>query len=80
MGTNDTGHICFAADDDDNRRRLDAVVARHLSECSRTRAAGLIRAGDIQLNRLQVKPSQRVSTGDEITMTIMVRNYALRGY
>lgn len=66
MDTNDSGFIYFTADDDDDRRRLDAVVARHLTDCSRTKATGLIRAGFIHVNRLKVKPSQRVSPGDEI--------------
>ncbi len=66
MDTNDSGEFSFTADETDDRRRLDAVVVRYLIACSRTKAAGLIRAGFIVLNRCEAKPSQLVCPGDEI--------------
>ncbi len=66
MGFSDNGAFSFIASDGDDDQRLDTVVARHVRQCSRTRAAGLIRKGFIQLNRHEVKPSQRVHLGEEI--------------
>lgn len=66
MGSSDSGAFCFIVNDCDDDQRLDTVVARHIVQCSRTRAAGLIRGGFIRLNRHEVKPSQRVHSGEEV--------------
>jgi 23S rRNA pseudouridine1911/1915/1917 synthase len=50
--------------------RLDALVAAHLKDCSRSYAAVLIRQGNIQVDGAPVKPSYSVKSHDQITIQI----------
>jgi len=62
----DSGAFIFTASESDAGQRLDSVIASHLSQCSRTQAAGLIRDGFIRLDSQVVKPAHRVHSGEEI--------------
>jgi 23S rRNA pseudouridine1911/1915/1917 synthase len=50
--------------------RLDAFVAGHLPELSRTRAVQLIAEGHVRLNGGSARKSERVAAGDEIEMHV----------
>jgi len=54
------------ADEFDNGRRLDIVVASHLHACSRSLAASLIAARKIVVDGRAKKPGYRVKTGERI--------------
>ena len=62
--------IDFLASSQDDRQRLDAILAAHLPNCSRSFAAALIRHGHIRVNDTERKPSYKVRLGDHITGTI----------
>lgn len=50
----------------DSGQRLDLLVSSHISDCSRSAAANLIRAGKIRVQGVTQKPGYRVRPGDEI--------------
>ena len=50
----------------DQGKRLDAMVAAHLSDLSRSLAAMHIRSGAVQVNEALRKPGYRVKPGDLI--------------
>lgn len=54
----------------DQGKRLDVVVAAHLSDCSRSFAASLIADDKIRVDGQNKKPSYRVRVGDDIEGTI----------
>ena len=54
------------ADESDNGRRLDFVVASHIHACSRSMAASLIAARQIVVDGCSKKPGYRVKTGERI--------------
>lgn len=62
----DSGAFFFTASESDAGQRLDSVIAGHLSQCSRTQAASLIKDGFIRLDSQVVKPAYRVRLGEEI--------------
>ncbi|MEA3279398.1 MAG: RluA family pseudouridine synthase [Thermodesulfobacteriota bacterium] len=51
--------------------RLDVVIASHISDCSRSLSASLIRKGKILVCGGVKKPGYHVKTGDEISGTIL---------
>jgi len=61
-----TGDIRFTVTRADDGRRLDMVIASHISQCSRTLAATLIKDGFIRLDNQVVKPAHQVRSGDDI--------------
>ena len=63
---NGSGDIRFTATVADDGLRLDRVIAEHIPQCSRTRAANLIKDGFIRLNGQVVKPAQPVHSGGDI--------------
>ncbi|WP_457552880.1 RluA family pseudouridine synthase [Desulfobacula sp.] len=50
--------------------RLDTIIFNFINACSRSRAAKLIRAGDILVNNEKKKPGFRVKPGDFVTGVI----------
>ena len=66
------GAFSILADESDQGRRLDAVVAARLSDCSRSLVADLITRGKILVSGRPKKPGYRVKTGDEIRGQIPV--------
>lgn len=58
------------AEHPDSGKRLDAVVAAHLSDLSRAFAATLIRNGVVRVNEESRKPGYRVKPGDVIQGSI----------
>ena len=50
--------------------RLDAFLAKELSDISRSQIQTLIKSGDIQVNGNTVKPKQALEADDEITINI----------
>jgi len=51
-------------------RRLDVIIASHISNCSRSFSAGLIQRGEILVQGEVKKPGYRVKTGDNIRINI----------
>ena len=64
MSRNGAFSICVA--NSDQGRRLDVLVATHLSNCSRSFAANLISNAEIRVDGQPKKPGYRVKTGDKI--------------
>jgi len=60
----DSHPFSFDISSSDAGLRLDAVVSTHVSDCSRSHAARLIRDGLIRLNTELKKPGYRVKAGD----------------
>ncbi len=54
---------------DEGGTRLDHYLVRRIPEQSRSRLAGFIRSGHIQVNNATVKPGCRLQAGDEIQIT-----------
>jgi 23S rRNA pseudouridine1911/1915/1917 synthase len=54
----------------DHNRRLDAVVAAHLPDCSRSLAARLIRKRAILVNDQPQKPGYRIKSGEQILVRL----------
>ena len=65
-----TGALTIFAGPADHNRRLDAVVAAHLPDCSRSLAASLIGDQQILVDNLPKKPGYRVKSGEQITARI----------
>ncbi|MGB5746059.1 MAG: RluA family pseudouridine synthase [Desulfobacterales bacterium] len=61
-----TGAFTIFAGVADHNRRLDAVVAVHLPDCSRSLAANLIGSHKILVDNHPKKPGYRVKAGDKI--------------
>ncbi len=61
-----TGAFTILAGEADHNRRLDAVVAAHLPDCSRSLAAHLIGRQKILVDHHPKKPGYRVKSGDRI--------------
>ena len=51
-------------------RRLDVFLSAELPELSRSRLQALVRAGDVLLNGLSVRPSQILRDGDRVTVSV----------
>jgi len=51
-------------------RRLDVIIASHISNCSRSFSSGLIQKGEILVQGEVKKPGYRVKTGDNISVNI----------
>jgi len=66
------GAFTILADESDQGRRLDAVVAAHLPDCSRSLAVILIANRDILVDNQAKKPGYRVKCGDKILGRIPV--------
>jgi len=66
------GAFTILADESDQGRRLDAVVAAHLPDCSRSLAVNLISNLDILVDNQAKKPGYRVKCGDKILGRIPV--------
>jgi 23S rRNA pseudouridine1911/1915/1917 synthase len=64
------GTFTLLADESDHGRRLDAVVAAHLPDCSRSLAVNLIVTRKIFVGGRIKKPGYRVKCGDEILVQI----------
>ena len=64
--TNDNQAFSIIADEHSAGQRLDVLIASHLTDCSRSLAAALIRKGIIQVGSETRKPGYRVQTGDRI--------------
>jgi 23S rRNA pseudouridine1911/1915/1917 synthase len=64
MSRNGAFSICVTKSD--HGQRLDALVASHLSDCSRSFAAHLISNTNIRVDGQPKKPGYRVKTGDNI--------------
>lgn len=65
-----TGTFTIFADAADHNRRLDAVVAAHLPDCSRSLAANLICDRKILVDTKPQKPGYRVKSGEQILVRI----------
>jgi len=61
-----TGTFTIFAGPADHNRRLDAVVAAHLPDCSRSLAANLIGSHKILVDNHPKKPGYRVKAGEKI--------------
>jgi len=66
------GAFTILADESDQGRRLDAVVAAHLPDCSRSLAVILIANLEILVDNQAKKPGYRVKCGDKILGRIPV--------
>jgi 23S rRNA pseudouridine1911/1915/1917 synthase len=66
------GAFTFLANESDQGRRLDAVVAAHLPDCSRSLAVNLIANLEILVDHQAKKPGYRVKCGDKIQGRIPV--------
>jgi 23S rRNA pseudouridine1911/1915/1917 synthase len=60
------GDFTIIADEADAGRRLDAAVAVHIADCSRSLAASLINGGHILVDGRPRKPGYRLKAGDSI--------------
>jgi 23S rRNA pseudouridine1911/1915/1917 synthase len=60
--------LMLTVHESDAKQRLDVFVSHHLRDCSRNAFQTLIKAGQIQVNGLSVKPSYEVRTGDRIAV------------
>jgi len=67
-----TGAFTIFAGAADHNQRLDAVVAAHLPDCSRTLAANLIGSQKILVDNHHKKPGYRVKAGEKIIGRIPV--------
>ena len=68
------GAFTILVDASDQGRRLDAVVAAHLPDCSRSLAVNLITKLEILVDHQAKKPGYRVKCGDKILGRIPVPN------
>ena len=66
------GAFTILVDDSEHNRRLDAVVAAHLHDCSRSLAANLIASHKILVDNQPKKPGYRVKSGEQILGRIPV--------
>jgi 23S rRNA pseudouridine1911/1915/1917 synthase len=66
------GPFTIFADESDQGRRLDTVVAAHLPDCSRSLAVNLITNLEILVDNQAKKPGYRVKYGDKILGKIPV--------
>lgn len=60
------GVFTILVDESEHNRRLDAVVAAHLPDCSRSLAANLIANHKILVDNQPKKPGYRVKSGEQI--------------
>lgn len=60
------GAFTILVDESEHNRRLDAVVAAHLPDCSRSLAANLIANHKILVGNQPKKPGYRVKSGEQI--------------
>jgi len=60
------GVFTILVDESEHNRRLDAVVAAHLPDCSRSLAAHLIANHKIRVDNQPKKPGYRVKSGEQI--------------
>ena len=60
------GDFTIIIEESDAGRRLDAVVASHLPDCSRSLAATLIAGRNILVNQQPKKPGYHIKSGDKI--------------
>ena len=60
----------IVAGESDAGRRLDVTIAHHIPDCSRSRAAALIRQMRITVQQAGRKPGYRVLRGDVIQVSL----------
>jgi len=65
------GVFTIYIDEQESGNRLDIVIASHISDCSRSLSASLIRKGKILVHGGVKKPGYHVKTGDEISGIIL---------
>jgi len=66
------GAFTILVDESEHNRRLDAVVAAHLPDCSRSLAANLIGNHEILVDNQPKKPGYRLKSGEQILGRIPV--------
>ncbi|MEI6285082.1 MAG: RluA family pseudouridine synthase [Bacillota bacterium] len=54
----------------DNNKRIDIFLAEQLTDLSRTRVQNLCKSGEITINGVSQKSNQRITTGDQVTVTV----------
>lgn len=64
------GAFTILVNEHESGRRLDVIVASHISNCSRSFSASLIQKGEILVQEKVKKPGYRVKTGDNISVNI----------
>lgn len=62
----------LTVDPDDARQRLDVYLSHHLADISRSAVQVLIRAGEVLVNGLRVKPSYEIRPGERISVHLPV--------
>ncbi|MFC1532786.1 RluA family pseudouridine synthase [Thermodesulfobacteriota bacterium] len=60
----------YLVKEDDKDTRIDAFLAIHAKDLTRSRIQSLIRDGHVKVNELPPKPSYRLKTGDYISLYI----------
>lgn len=65
------GAFTICVNKQESGSRLDVVIASHISDCSRSLSASLIRKGKILVHGGVKKPGYHVKTGDEISGAIL---------
>ncbi len=65
------GAFTIHVNEQESGSRLDVVIASHISDCSRSLSASLIRKGKILVHGGVKKPGYHVKTGDEISGAIL---------
>jgi 23S rRNA pseudouridine1911/1915/1917 synthase len=66
----DKGAFTILVNEHESGRRLDVIIASHISNCSRSFSAGLIQKKAILVQGEVKKPGYRVKTGDYISVNI----------
>ncbi|MBA3019037.1 MAG: RluA family pseudouridine synthase [Proteobacteria bacterium] len=64
------GAFTILVNEHESGRRLDVIIASHISDCSRSFSASLIQKGEILVQGEVKKPGYRVKTGDNISINI----------
>ena len=64
------GAFTILVNEHESGRRLDVIIASHISDCSRSFSASLIQKGKILVQGEVKKPGYRVKTGDNISINI----------
>lgn len=60
----------FSVSPKDRDERIDAFLASHVSELTRSRVQSLIKTGHVKVNDQLTKRSYRLKTGDQITLAV----------
>ena len=62
-----TGNFSLYVDPTESGMRLDTYLSAHLADCSRSRAADLIRQGNVHVDGVPRKSSYKVKSHEEVT-------------